>query len=125
MASEKQGRDNRGSVTGGPGQRAAGVIPSLSELERVRNLAELFGPKYEWDGACSCGAHHWEADEYWKHGYRVQCRRCGWWCCYHEIGSVAHTSEGKWAPYPHNRRPRPPAGCPTLTEGGQKPPEGV
>lgn len=97
----------------------------IGGLRRVRNLAELFGEGYAWDGACSCGANDWEDDEYWKHGYRVQCRRCGWWCCYHETGAVAHTSEGTWAPYPHNRKPSPPVGCPMLTEGRRTGPEGV
>ena len=97
--------------------RGTSVVGRAAErLRRVRGLAELFGPGYEWDGACECGANDWR-DEYWEEGYTVYCRRCGWWCCYHETGSVAHTSEEKWAPYPHNRKARPPAGCPSLTEG--------
>ena len=93
-------------------------------LRRVRTLAELFEKGYRWDGCCSCGANDWRTD-LWERGYCVICRRCAWWCCYHEIGSVAHTSERKWAPYPHNRRPGPPAGCPILTESEVRGPEGV
>lgn len=95
----------------------------LVRLTRVATLAELFGKDYRWDGDCDCGADDWR-DDYWKDGYRVICRRCGWWCCYHEVGAVAHTCEGKWAPYPHNRKPKPPASCPSLTEGAETAPEG-
>ena len=94
------------------------------DLVRVRNLEALFGAEYEWDGGCQCGSQDWE-DGWWEGGWSARCRRCGHWVCYHEIGSVAHTSEGKWAPYPHNRKPRPPSGCPLLTEGAVEPPGGV
>jgi hypothetical protein len=95
----------------------------LCPLARVATMRELFGQAYRWDGRCECGADDWQ-DEYWDDGYRVACRRCGRWVCYHEAGSVAHTSEGRWAPYPNNRRARPPAGCPSLTEGAAQAPEG-
>lgn len=82
---------------------------------RVGNLGELFGPGYEWDGACQCAGNAWET-RYWESGWRATCKGCGRWVCYHEAGAVAHTSEGEWAPYPHNRKAKPPAGCPSLTE---------
>jgi len=97
---------------------------STDPLARVRSLDELFGPGYEWDGGCQCGSLDWE-DGWWERGWSARCRRCGHWVCYHEKGAVAHTSEGKWAPYPHNRRPRPPSGCLLLTEGAAEPPGGV
>jgi hypothetical protein len=93
-----------------------------AEPRRVRNLAALFGSGYEWDGACECGADDW-VDSYWKGGWRVDCHKCGRWVCYHEAGAVAHTSEGQWAPYSHNRRPQPPTGCPSLTEARPDGPE--
>ena len=75
----------------------------------------MFGDGYEWAGACQCARNAWETS-YWESGWRATCKACGRWVCYHEAGAVAHTSEGEWAPYPHNRKGKPPAGCPSLTE---------
>jgi len=97
------------------------AVPSRSG--RVRNLEELSGRAYRRDGGCERGNNDWRT-ELWDGGYRVRCRQCGRRCCYHEIGGVPHTSERKWAPYPHNRKPRPPAGCESLTERTIEGPEG-
>jgi hypothetical protein len=99
-------------------------LAAVRSVRRVRNLAALYGRGYRWNGRCPCGGDDWE-HTYWHQGYCCQCQRCGWWCCYHEVGSVAHTSDGLWAPYPNNRRSRPPSNCPTLSERPEMAPEGV
>ena len=105
-------------------QRTKPRLALVSQLRRVKSLGELYGKGYKWDGACECGENKWETS-YWDSGWQAVCADCRRWVCYHELGGVAHTSGHEWAPYPHYRRPRPPAGCPCLPDLANDGPGGV
>ncbi len=107
------GKDG-GKQAGKTGKRREGVR-LVSELRRVRNLAELFGEGYAWDGNCQCGADDWQSD-LWERGHSGICRHCGGWVCYHELDGTAHNSDGLWCPQGRARHTSPPSGCPLLTD---------
>jgi len=87
----------------------------IDGLRRVRNLAELFGEGYAWDGNCQCGAGG-GATGYWEGGWWFKCGGCGSWVCYHELEGTAHSSEGLWCSQGRARNTSPPSGCPLLTD---------
>ena len=103
-----------GKDAGKTGRRRDGAR-LVAGLRRVRNLAELFGEGYEWDGLCQCGATGGETG-YWEGGWWGTCEACGSWVCYHELDGTAHSSEGLWCSQGRARHTSPPSGCPFLTE---------